>query len=277
MKSNITENNYTTKNAIGISRVSTKNQSEEHGGTGIQFQEDKLNQYAEFHDLNLKKIISDVASGGLSTRDGIQELKSDILNGGVDVVLIWNVSRAFRSMIHFTRFYEFLNKHNVELISVSEGIRSSNKTGKMMFGVLCSISELEKDLINERMMSGRTTKVLNSERGFGGKVPFGYTRDNDGDVVVDDENADVVKYIFKKYNQLLKNPKFNKNTRTRRLIKLLTDRGFLFHGKRFRGCDVRHILNSEFYMGVMKYGEIRTKHKYPTLISKRLFNQVCIG
>ena len=68
---------------------------------------------------NLKKIISDVASGGLSTRDGIQELKNDILNGGVDVVLIWNVSRAFRSMIHFTRFYEFLNNHNVELISVS--------------------------------------------------------------------------------------------------------------------------------------------------------------
>ena len=118
---------------------------------------------------------------------------------------------------------------------------------------------------------------MNSERGFGGKVPFGYKRDNDGDVVVDNDNADIVKYIFKKYNQLLKNPKFNKNTRTRRLIKLLTNRGFLFHGKRFRGCDIRHILNSEFYMGIMKYGEIKTPHRYPTLVSKRLFNQTCIG
>ena len=263
--------------AYGLVRVSTQLQTEEHGGTGIQFQSEKLHQYSILNDFNLVKNISDVASGGLETRQGIEELKSHIENNDVDIVLIWNVSRAFRSMIYFADFYKYLKNYNVELISVSEGIRSSKKEGEMMFGIMASIAGYEKQLINERMYSGRTTKVLNSERGFGGKVPFGYKRNNDGDVVVDNDNADIVKYIFKKYNQLLKNPKFNKNTRTRRLIKLLTNRGFLFHGKRFRGCDIRHILNSEFYMGVMKYGEIKTPHRYPTLVSKRLFNQTCIG
>jgi site-specific DNA recombinase len=263
--------------AFGLVRVSTQLQTEEHGGTGIQFQSEKLTQYANLNDFNLVKTISDVASGGLETRQGIEELKSHIENNEVDIVLIWNVSRAFRSMIYFAEFYKYLKEYKVELISVSEGIRSSRKEGEMMFGIMASIAGYEKQLINERMYSGRTTKVMNQERGFGGKVPFGYKRNNDGDVKIDNDNADIVKYIFKKYNQLLKSPKFNKNTRTRRLIKLMNNRGFQFHNKRFRGCDIRHILNSTFYMGVMTYGEIKTNHKYPTLVSKRLFNQVSIS
>ena len=106
------------KNTFSLVRVSSQIQTEEHGGTGIQFQTEKLSQYATLHNLNLVKTITDVCSGGLETRDGIEELKIHIENGDVDIVLIWNVSRAFRSMIHFTKFYEYLKKHDVELISV---------------------------------------------------------------------------------------------------------------------------------------------------------------
>ena len=81
--------------AYGLVRVSTQLQTEEHGGTGIQFQSEKLHQYSILNDFNLVKNISDVASGGLETRQGIEELKSHIENNDVDIVLIWNVSRAF--------------------------------------------------------------------------------------------------------------------------------------------------------------------------------------
>ena len=54
-------------------------------------------------------------------------------------------------MIYFADFYKYLKKHNVELISVSEGIRSSRKEGEMMFGIARQ-SQGEKELINERMM-----------------------------------------------------------------------------------------------------------------------------
>ena len=181
-------------NAISLIRVSTQLQSE---GTGLEFQSEKLKQYSELNDFNLLKTISDVASGGLATRDGIEELKGDIENGGVDGVLIWNVSRAFRSMVHFSKFYEYLNKHNVELISVSEGIRSSSKTGAMMFGVMVSISQYEKDLIAERMSSGRLVKVSSGIRAYGKKI-YGYT----SDYKVDADEAKVVKYIFKKVNRI---------------------------------------------------------------------------
>ena len=263
--------------AVSLIRISTTLQTEEKGGTGIQFQTEKLSQYATLNDLTLIKTITDVCSGGLETRDGIEELKTDIENGSVDIVLIWNVSRAFRSMIHFTKFYEYLKKYKVELVSVSEGIRSSRKEGEMMFGIMCSIAGYEKELIRDRMMSGRATKVKNGIRGFGSKIPFGYIKDDDGEIYPDENQSKIVEYIFRKYNSLLKRPNLTKSKRTRTLLKLLKDRGFSYNGKDFTRWNIRDILKNTFYTGELKYGEIKTTHNYKPIISKRLFNQVCIS
>ena len=78
------------KNTFSLVRISTSIQSEENGGTGIPFQKEKLSQYSTLNDFNLIKTITDVCSGGLETRDGIDNLKSHINNGEVDVVLIWS-------------------------------------------------------------------------------------------------------------------------------------------------------------------------------------------
>ena len=263
------------KNTFSLVRISTIGQTVENGGTGIPFQKEKLSQYATLNDLNLVKTITDVTSGGLETREGIEELKTHIENGDVDVVLIWNVSRAFRSMIAFMKFYEYLKNHNVELISVSEGIRSSRKEGEMMFGIMCSIAGYEKEIITERMVSGRNTKVKNGQRAFGGKLPLGYSKDNDGNIKVDD-NSEIVNYIFKKMNSLNKR-NLTKTKKTQTLLKLLRRRDFTYHGKPFKKWNIKTILSNRFYIGELKYGNIKTTHKYPTIISKRLFNQVCVG
>ena len=96
------------KNVIGLIRVSTNLQSEENGGTSLEFQKNKLEQYAELNDMDLSKVICDIASGGLEDREGIVELQNDIKNGEVDSVLVYNVSRCFRSMILFSKFSPYL-------------------------------------------------------------------------------------------------------------------------------------------------------------------------
>jgi len=256
---------------IAIVRVSTILQTEDNGGTSIQLQTEKLKQYSHLHDLDLKETIVDVASGGLETRDGIEKLKEMIERKEVDKVLIYNVSRAFRSILHFANFYEYLKKNNVELISVCEGLRSSRKEHQMIFGIFISVAAYDKDNINFRLHNGRKTKVRNNERGFGGRIPFGYKR-IDGDLVTD-TNAEIVKYIFKKTNQLNKR-NLTKTKKTQTLLKLLKDRGFTYNGKDFKNWNIRTILNNPFYVGEMNYSGINTTHNYEKIISKRMFNQV---
>ena len=98
-----------------------------------------------------------------------------------------------------------------------------------------------------------------------------------GEIVLDEDNSKIVKYIFSKMNSLIKNPKLTKSKRTRRLLKLLQNRNFTYNGKPFTRWNVRDILNNTFYFGELKYGEIKTNHNYQPIISKRLFNQICIG
>ena len=78
------------KRTFGLIRISSTTQSEKNGGTGLEFQRNKITQYAELNDFNLVSVLDDVCSGGLSTRSGVEKLKHHVSNGEVDVVLICN-------------------------------------------------------------------------------------------------------------------------------------------------------------------------------------------
>ena len=98
-------------------------------GTFLEFQTKMMSQYTELHDLELVKVIQDAMIGALENRDGIEVIKSEVRNGKVEVLFIYNTSRCLFSMFHFTKLYEYLNQHNVALISVSRGISFQTKKG----------------------------------------------------------------------------------------------------------------------------------------------------
>ena len=95
-----------------------------------------------------------------------------------------------------------------------------------------------------------------------------------GDIVIDTTESEIVKYIFKKHNDLLKNPNLTKTKKTQRLLKLLKSKGYSFRGKHFNWWNVKHILSNPFYVGILKWKNKTTNHSYGSIISKRLFNQV---
>ena len=253
------------KRAVAYQRISTISQMD---GTGLEFQKSKLDAYVKYSEMNLVKTIEEVGSGADGDRDGLNEIKKLVENKEVDVVLVWNVSRGFRSMVVFANFYDFLNKHDVELISVSEGISSKSKSGELLFSVLQGVSAFEKSVIAERMLSGRVTRAKQGIRAFGKKL-YGY--DKDWNVI--DEEATVIKYIYKKTNSLIKKG-YSKTKRNRHLLKLLRNKGLQFKGHDFKSWNLRDILSNEFYVGKLKYSNVETKHNYETIVSQRLFNSV---
>ena len=253
------------KRAVAYQRISTISQMD---GTGLEFQKSKLDAYVKYSEMNLVKTIEEVGSGANGDRDGLNQIKTMVENNEVDVVLVWNVSRGFRSMVVFANFYDFLNKHDVELISVSEGISSKSKSGELLFSVLQGVAAFERNEIKIRMMSGRLQRAKAGIRAFGKKL-YGY--DKDWNVI--DEEADVIKYIYKKTNALIKKG-YSKTKRSRHLLKLLRNKGLQFKGHDFKSHNIRDILSNEFYVGKLKYSNIETKHNYGTIVSQRLFNSV---
>ena len=254
----------------GLVRISTLGQID---NTSIDFQTDKIKGYSNLHDLELKETFVDVISGASSNRDGIDKITDLIKQGDCKTIIVWNISRLFRSMVLFANFYQLCNDYDCEIISVSEGIKSKSKTGEMLCSVLIGIASFEKRVITERMMSGKY-QLANQGKKCSGKIPYGYKRDRVGEFVVDEDESKVVKYIFKKVNLFSKMKHITKTKRTQRLLKLLKSRGFDYRGKDFRWWNIIDIISNRFYIGELKCADIKTNHIYPSLISKRLFNQI---
>ena len=261
------------KNGYALVRVSSLSQQD---NTSLGFQTEQISNYSKLNNINLIKVISDTCSGGLETRDGIEKIKQLVLDKKVDVVLTYKTDRCFRSMLGFSKFYTFLKKHEVELISCSENISSKTDTGSMIFGIMVSVGSYEKSMIRNRVMSGKKSLVESGSRSMGGNLPFGYTTDRDsGEIILEPTESKIVKYIFKKSNELLKNRKLTPYKRTQRLLKLLKRNGYTYkNGKDFKSYHLKVFLNNEFYFGELKYGDMVVNHYHPKIISKRLFNQI---
>ena len=74
-----------------------------------------------------------------------------------DLLVITKLDRLARSMGDLWQIVRELEKKGVGFKVLDQaGMDTSNATGKLMFNILGSIAELERDLINARTAEGRT-------------------------------------------------------------------------------------------------------------------------
>jgi DNA invertase Pin-like site-specific DNA recombinase len=87
-------------------------------------------------------------SGARDDRPGLAALMDYVRAG--DTVVVWKLDRLGRNTIHILETVKALTDRGVTLVSTTDGIDSSTPAGRMMIGVLGSLSEYERELIKER-------------------------------------------------------------------------------------------------------------------------------
>ena len=256
------------KKGYGICRVSSVSQSD---NTSLQNQKNKIKQYCDLNDVQLVEIIEEIYTGTTSNRDSLNHIKELVEKGECDSVVVYKLDRLMRNFTEGVVFLKYLLDNEVKIMSVSEQIDTSSISGRFLINILLSMSEMEKDTIVQRLNNGKIEKFQDSKK-VSGRLCFGYKKQND-EIVIDEEESKIVKYIFKKYNQL-KNRGLTKIKRMKQLKKLLEMNGYKYRGKEFDCQNIKYILNNKFYVGEMSFGDRMNYHNYGSLVSKRLFNQV---
>jgi DNA invertase Pin-like site-specific DNA recombinase len=105
-------------------------------------------------------------SGASDSRPELNRLMADANRRRFDVVAVWKFDRFARSVSHLLRALETFRALGIEFVSLSENIDTSTPTGKMVFTVLASVSELERSLIGERVRAGlRNAKARGTRLG----------------------------------------------------------------------------------------------------------------
>ena len=140
-------------------RVSTEEQDVDN-----QIQE--LKNIALLQKYMIYDIYSDKVSGTKDSRPELNRLMFDMRKGLFDAVMIYKLDRLGRSLKHLITVCEELHNKGIDLIVTSQGIDTSTATGKLLFNILGSVAEFERELISERTKLGqKKNRVLVGKRG----------------------------------------------------------------------------------------------------------------
>jgi DNA invertase Pin-like site-specific DNA recombinase len=142
-------------------RVSTKN------GQDPEMQLAELREYIRNRKWKIAgEYVDKGISGASDSRPELNRLMADANRRRFDVVVVWKFDRFARSVSHLLRALETFRALGIEFVSLSENIDTSTPTGKMVFTVLASVSELERSLIGERVRAGlRNAKARGTRLG----------------------------------------------------------------------------------------------------------------
>ena len=131
-------------------RVSTKN-----NGQDPETQLMALRDYAQARGFEIFQEYTDIGiSGSKERRPALDQLMKDAQRRKFDLVLVARFDRFARSTRHLIQALEQFSALGVDFISLSESIDTSTPMGKMVFTILASVAELEKSLIQERVVMG---------------------------------------------------------------------------------------------------------------------------
>lgn len=248
-------------------------------GESIEAQQYELERYAKLNDMRvLKTYIDDGYSGkSITGRPHFQEMLEAIKSGTrVDYILVFKLSRFGRNAADSLNSLQLLQDYGTNLICVKDGINSEAQMGKMMIAFLAAFAEMERENIIVQTSAGREQKAREGKWN-GGQAPYGYKLVKDekgkGCLEIDEEEAEVVRLIFKLYTKTTKG--------THGIARELNVKGYRKtprgNGKYefFAPGTIKNMLRNPVYAGYIAFGRRRVepvsgkRNEYKPVIQKK--------
>ncbi len=242
-------------------RVSTTMQID---GYSLDAQKTKMKAFCDYNEYEIAGEYEDAGKSGKSIegRIAFNQMMDDIKSGKDEVsyVLVFKLSRFGRNAADVLATLQVMQDFGVNLICVEDGIDSSKDAGKLMISVLSAVAEIERENIRVQTMEGRMQKAREGKWN-GGFAPYGYAL-IDGKLVVNEEEAVVIRTIFDQY--------VNTDLGANGIAKYLENHGIhkiaRQNGKNplFDAALIRRIIQNPVYSGKISYGRRRTEKVHGT-------------
>ena len=139
-------------------------------------------------------------SGRTLERPALQRLLADIGGSKVDIVVVYKIDRLTRSLLDFAKIVEVFDAHSVSFVSVTQAFNTATSMGRLTLNVLLSFAQFEREVTGERI---RDKIAASKKKGMwmGGYPPLGYDV-KDRKLVINEAEAETVRYIFSRYQEL---------------------------------------------------------------------------
>ena len=149
--------------------------------------------------MELVDIYADEGISGTKTknRDDFCRLINDCKNGKIDRVLTKSVSRFARNTVDSIMYARLLKENGVSILFEKENIDTAYMSNEVLLAVSGAQAEEESISISKNMIWSINRRMKNGTY-LASHTPYGYRIEN-GEYVIVDNEAEIVKQIFKSY------------------------------------------------------------------------------
>jgi DNA invertase Pin-like site-specific DNA recombinase len=131
-------------------RVSTTDK-----GQDPEMQLRELREYCERRQWTITNEFVDVGvSGSKDSRPQLNKLMSGAKQRQFDAVLVWKIDRFGRSLKHLVSALAEFEALGIAFVSLRDSFDLTTPAGRLMFNMVASFAEFERDLIRERVKAG---------------------------------------------------------------------------------------------------------------------------
>lgn len=230
------------RKVAAYARVSTDSDEQ---FTSYEAQIDYYTQYIKARDdWEFVQVYTDEGITGTSTkhREGFKQMVADALEGKIDLIVTKSVSRFARNTVDSLTTIRQLKDKGVECFFEKENIWTFDGKGELLITIMSSLAQEESRSISENCTWGQRKRMADGRV----SVPFdhflGYERGENGELVINEEQAKTVRLIYDLFLQGL-----TPHTIANRLtaMGILTPR----RKAKWNQGTVRSILTNEKYKG----------------------------
>lgn len=185
------------RRVAGYGRVSTDSEEQ---ATSYEAQVDYYTKYIQRRDdWEFVGMYTDegITATNTKRRDGFKEMVEDALAGKIDLIITKSISRFARNTVDSLVTVRKLKEKAVEIYFEKENIWTLDSKGELLITIMSSLAQEESRSISENTTWGKRKAFSDGKASVAFKNFLGYDMGENGEFVINPEQAKVVKLIYK--------------------------------------------------------------------------------
>ena len=185
------------RKVAGYARVSTDHDEQ---FTSYEAQIDYYTKYIKSRDdWEFVSVYTDEGITGTSTkhREGFKRMIADALAGKIDLIVTKSVSRFARNTVDSLSTIRELKEHGTECYFEKENIWTFDSKGELLITIMSSLAQEEARSISENVTWGHRKRFADGKVSLAYSRFLGYDKGEDGNLVVNPEQAETVREIYR--------------------------------------------------------------------------------
>ncbi len=146
-------------------------------------------------------IYADDGISGTNTknREEFNRMISDCEAGIIDMIITKSISRFARNTLDCLKYIRQLKEKNIPVFFEKESINTMDAKGEVLLTIMASLAQQESQSLSQNVKLGLQFRYQNGQVQVNHNRFLGYTKDEKGNLVIDPEQAEIVKRIYREY------------------------------------------------------------------------------